>query len=269
MTNVDISFTGSIPELYDRYLGPLLFEPYAVDLAERARAIAPRRVLETAAGTGIVTRALRGALAATTEIVATDLNQAMLDFAASRGRADNLRWQQADALKLPFTDGTFDLAVCQFGAMFFPDKTAAYREARRVLRQGGRFIFSIWDQIEENEVADLVTQGLGSLFPRDPPRFLPRTPYGHFDVGTIERDLRAAGFARIEITTLAKRSRAPSPRHPAIGFCQGSPLRGEIEARDKGGLERATDAAAAAVATRLGSGSIDGKIQAHVVVAER
>jgi ubiquinone/menaquinone biosynthesis C-methylase UbiE len=264
MGNADSAFTGSIPTLYDRYLGPLIFEEYARDLAERARAFAPERVLETAAGTGIVTRALCHALP-DASIVATDLNQAMLDYASKRLEGRNVSWRQANAQALPFGDSEFDLVACQFGVMFFPDKRRAYKEVRRVLRPGGRFIFSVWDRIEENEVADLVTQGVASLFPQNPPLFLPRTPHGYYDTDAIKQELREAGFTQTEVATLAKHSRAESPWHSAIGFCQGTPLRGEIEARDKDGLERATDAAAAAVAARFGSGVIDSKIQAHVI----
>jgi ubiquinone/menaquinone biosynthesis C-methylase UbiE len=268
MQKADSVFTGSIPALYDRYLGPLIFEEYARDLGERARALAPKRVLETAAGTGIVTRALCRALPGAA-ITATDLNQAMLDYAATRLDDDNVSWRQADAQALPFGDGEFDLAVCQFGVMFFPDKHRAYQEAHRVLRPGGRFIFNVWDRIEENEIADILTKALASLFPQNPPRFLARTPYAYFNTDIIEKELGAAGFTQIEIATLAKRSRAESPRHPAIGLCQGTPLRGEIEALDKASLERATDAGAAAIAARFGSGAIEGKIRAHVITATR
>src|SRR5262249_14731212 len=159
----------------------------------------------------------------------------------------NVSWRQADALALPFADGSFDAVVCQFGVMFFPDKRAGYREALRVLKPGGRFLFSVWDRIQENEVSRLVTEAVASLFPADPPQFLARTPHGHHDVPVIREQLGQAGFARIEIETIAKRGRAPSPRDPAIGFCQGSPLRGEIEARDAARLEEATTAAANAI----------------------
>src|SRR5262249_49704927 len=152
MKDTDKLFIGSMPALYDRHLGPFLFAPYARDVAARAAALAPRRLLETAAGTGIVTRALAQALPETTTITATDLNQAMVDYAAAQTRAPNLTWGQADALALPFADGSFDAVVCQFGVMFFPDKRAGFREALRVLRPGGHFLFSVWDRIEENEI---------------------------------------------------------------------------------------------------------------------
>ena len=269
MRETDKQFTGSIPELYDRHLGPLIFEPYARDLAARLADLAPSRVLETAAGTGVATRALASALPASVTIVATDLNRPMLDFAASRTGAANVAWRQADALALPFGDGAFDAVACQFGAMFFPDKAAAYREARRVLRPGGRFLLSVWDRIERNELAHLVTGAVASLFPEDPPLFLARPPHGYHDADAILDELRAAGFAQVAIETVERRSWAPSPRHPAIGFCQGTPLRLEIEARGPGRLDEATDVAASAVAARFGDGPFDARMQAHVIVATR
>lgn len=267
MQETDRLFAGSIPEIYDRYLAPLIFAPYARDLADRVAAHPAVSVLETAAGSGVATRALVRALPAGTRITATDLNQPMLDFAAARPGAANVVWRQADALMLPFGDGTFDAVVCQFGAMFFLDKVAAYREARRMLRPGGRFFLNVWDRIEDNELGALVTEAVASLFPADPPRFLARTPHGYFDTGRIRDELRAAGFAEIAIETVELSSRAPSPRHPAVGFCQGTPLRSEIEARDPARLGEATDAAARAVADRFGDGPLACRMQAHVIVA--
>jgi SAM-dependent methyltransferase len=268
MTNVDQSFAGSIPALYDRHLGPMLFEPYALDMAERVARLAPKRVLEIAAGTGILTRALSQKRPAV-PIVATDLNQPMLDYAAARLMSERITWRQADAQALPFEDGSFDVLVCQFGVMFFPDKAKAFSEARRVLAPGGRLLFSVWDRIEENEAADLVSRAVAALFPNDPPGFLPRTPYGYHDLTAIGAVLRRSGFSAVRGETVPMRGRAASARDPAIGFCQGSPLRSEIEARDKSRLDEATDAAAAAVAKRLGPGPIDGKLQAHVIEAAR
>jgi ubiquinone/menaquinone biosynthesis C-methylase UbiE len=224
-------------------------------------------VLETAAGTGVVTRALACALSPEVEITATDLNQTMLDFAAAQRGAERVGWRQADAHALPFADRLFDVVLCQFGVMFFPDRATAYREAKRVLEPDGRFLFSVWDGIEENEFAHTVTDAVAGLFPDNPPRFFARTPHGHHDVAVIENELRAAGFTNIAIETVTRRSRAPSPRDAAVGMCQGTPLRSEIEGRAADRLEAATNAAAAALAARFGTGAIDGKIQAHIVTA--
>ena len=270
----DKTFAGSIPKFYEEYLVPLIFEPYAGDLASR---LASRhstrklsRVLEIAAGTGVVTRHLASKLPADVSIVATDLNQPMLDTAAAMGTSRPVEWRPADAMQLPFEGGEFDAVVCQFGVMFFPDKAKAFSEARRVLRPGGVLLFNVWDRIEENEFADAVTTALESLFPDDPPRFLARTPHGYHDVAAVARDLRGGGFASPpQVDTVAARSKAASPRIPALAYCQGTPLRSEIEARDKTRLDEATDVAAAAVARRFGSGAVDSKIQAHVVAIER
>jgi SAM-dependent methyltransferase len=265
----DKVFAGSIPKLYETYLVPLIFEPYAADLASRLASRTPTRVLEIAAGTGVVTRALSSALPERVAIVATDLNQPMLDQAAALGTRHPVEWRQADAMQLPFPDGTFDAVVCQFGVMFFPDKMKAFSEARRMLSPGGVFIFNVWDRIEENEFADTVTTALESLFPKDPPRFLARTPHGYYDFPTIERDLANGGFtASSRIATVAARSRAKSAQVAATAYCQGTPLRNEIEARDASLLGKATDVAAEAIARRFGRGAVDGKIQAHIVTVE-
>ena len=269
MAQTDKVFAGSIPALYDRYLGPIIFEPYALDMAQRVARLAPKRILEIAAGTGIVTRALARKLPGV-PIIATDLNQPMLDHAAKQMPAGSaITWQQADAQTLPFEDGGFDVVVCQFGAMFFPDKAKAYAEARRVLLPGGRYLLSVWDRIEESPVTDVATRAVAGLFPDDPPTFFARTPHGHHDVAVITEMLKASGFTAVRAETVEKRGRAPSARDAAIGICQGTPLRMEIEARDKSRLEEATDAAAEAIAARFGRGPIDGKIQAHVIEATR
>ena len=220
--DADKVFSGSIPKLYETYLVPLIFEPYAADLANRLTSKPLGRVLEVAAGTGIVTRALATVLPQDVSIVATDLNQSMLDQAAEIGIGKPVEWRQADALRLPFKDETFDAVVCQFGVMFFQDKSKAFSEARRVLRAGGVFIFSVWDQISENEFAAIVTTALESLYPKDPPRFLARTPHGYYDRRTIERDLANARFiAALAVVTVAARSRAESASVPAIAYLSG------------------------------------------------
>jgi ubiquinone/menaquinone biosynthesis C-methylase UbiE len=264
----DKVFAGSIPENYDRYMVPLIFERFAADLAQRAASLSPSAVLEIAAGTGVVTRALAPKLSPNASYVVTDLNQTMLDYAASRQAPDRrIEWRQADAMALPFENAAFDLVCCQFGAMFYPDRSTAYREAKRVLRRGGHFLFNVWDRIEENVFADDVTNAVAKVFPSDPPRFLARTPHGYHDTALIRSELEGAGFSNVAIETKAEQSRASSPRLVAVAYCQGTPLRNEIEARDAGKLEAATDYAASAIAGRHGGGAVADKIQAHVVLA--
>ena len=269
MTTTDKVFAGSIPTLYETHMVPLIFEPYAEDMARRIAPLRPRRVLEIAAGTGVVTRSLATALDESSAIVATDLNQPMLDTAKSIGTARPVEWRQADAMQLPFDDASFDVVVCQFGAMFFPDKAKAFAETRRVLRPGGWFVFNVWDRIEENEFADAVTQALATVFPQDPPRFMARIPHGYHDRVKIEQDVRAGGFDEPAIETIAKRSRAASPSIPAVAYCQGTPLRSEIESRNAARLAEATDTATRTIARRFGNAAVDGKIQAHVITVAR
>jgi ubiquinone/menaquinone biosynthesis C-methylase UbiE len=212
---------------------------------------------------------MAAALPESVAIVATDLNQPMLDHASAVGTRRAVEWRQADAMQLPFEDSTFDAVVCQFGVMFLPDKPKAYAEARRVLRPGGVFLFNVWDRIEENEFADTVTAALATVFPDDPPRFMARTPHGYYDHETIKRDLAQGGFTAVPtITTLTARSRAKSFEIPAIAYCQGTPLRNEIEARGASRLAEATGVAAEAIARRFGRGAVDGKIQAHIISIE-
>jgi len=268
MAESDKVFAGSIPKIYDTLMVPLIFEAYAAHMAELVAASSPGSVLETAAGSGVVARALAPRLKPDACYVVTDLNQPMLDHAAARQGPDSrIEWRQADALDLPFDDASFDVVCCQFGAMFFPDRVAGYVEARRVLKPGGRFVFSVWDRIEENAFADEVTCAVAAVFPHDPPRFLARTPHGYHDIALIRDELSRAGFADIEIATRQAVSRAPSARDAAAAYCQGTPLRNEIDARDASLLQFATDRATEAIASRHGVGPVAGRIRAHVIVA--
>jgi len=268
MLETDAAFAGSIPENYDRHMVPLIFEPYAIDIARRAASLSPSAILEIAAGSGVVTRTLAPRLSGGASYMATDLNQPMVDYAASRQPPDTrIKWRQADAQALPFANAAFDLVCCQFGAMFFPDRISGYREARRVLQPGGHFLFNVWDRIEENVFADDVTNALARIFPDDPPRFLARTPHGYYDTALIRSELEEAGFSGVNIETRAEQSRASSPRIPAVAYCQGTVLRNEIEAREAGKLEAATDYVTSAIADKHGRGEIAAKIRAHVILA--
>jgi SAM-dependent methyltransferase len=264
----DNAFTGPVSKIYETHLVPMIFAPYAADLARRVAARQPASVLELACGTGAVTRVLAEALPASASYVATDLSPAMLEEAKSIVTRRPIEWREADAQALPLPDASADAIVCQFGVMFFPDKPKAFAEARRVLTRGGALLFSVWDKMEANEFGDVVTQEMAKVFPDDPPNFLPRTPHGYNDVETIRRDLAAGGLTRpASIETVTFVSRAPSARHVALAYCQGTSLRAEIEARDPAGPGRATDAAERALTRRFGTGPIEGKLQALVVTA--
>lgn len=251
-----------MPEAYERWLGPTLFRPFAVDLARRVAALRPERILELAAGTGILTRELLAA-ADGADITATDLNEAMVGY--GRGLAPAATWRQADALHLPFDDGGFDAVTCQFGVMFFPDKVAAYAEARRVVAPGGTFVFNTWGPVDTNDYAAAFIAGLDEAFPDGAPTFLSAIPHGYFDVDTIRSQLGAAGFGSVSVDTITLEGRAASAVDIATGFCTGTPNRPAIEAR--GDLAAATAIIAQVMVDRLGPGEVTGRMTAHVIEA--
>lgn len=265
MSATDRAFVGSIPEVYDRCLGPMLFEPYALEMAGRFKGFTGA-LLETAAGTGRVTRHL-ASVAPAAKITATDLNEPMLAKAGALMAAANVEWRQADAQALPFEDRSFDAVVCQFGVMFYPDKPAGFREAHRVLKPGGRYVFNVWDDLAANEISQAVHEALAKAFPDDPPAFLSRTPFGYHDDGHIRAELAQAGFGGVAIETVEREMRSESAQAAAEGLCTGTPLLGEIEARKPGGAAEVTAAVAQALTRTFGNGAIVGKGQALVITA--
>jgi ubiquinone/menaquinone biosynthesis C-methylase UbiE len=262
------AFKHSTPELYDRYMSPLFFEPSANVVADLVADFQPRTILETAAGTGIVTRAVHDAVPSAT-ITATDLNPGMLEVAARRLRSDGVSFQVENAQNLSFASDSFDVVLCQFGIMFFPDRVGANEEAYRVLRSGGRYLMVAFDVLDRNPVAKIVGEAVGALFPDDPPTYMERGPFCYTDPNQIEHDLRAAGFTQIEIQTRALRSQAANAYEAALGICQGGPFRTEIERRDPQGLDGATSAAAQALHRLEGPNGLDAPMSAHFIIATK
>ncbi|MBM4258919.1 MAG: class I SAM-dependent methyltransferase [Deltaproteobacteria bacterium] len=266
MAEPTLSFSGSIPQLYDRYLGPVLFEPYAIDLARRVAAHGAGPVLEMACGTGIVTRQLRAHLSPSVKIIATDLSQPMLDYAQVKlGTLQNVDWQQADIAALPFPDTSFPTVVCQFGLMFVPDKQAAFREARRVLSKGGLFAFNVWDTIATNPFVDISHKTLARLFPADPPQFF--TPFIFNDHHVLRQLLTTNGFANVQLETVTFPAHSESAKALATGFLQGSPLSAALQDRGAS-LDAITDAVAQDLAQHGGAAPFRSTLQAVVVTAQ-
>lgn len=262
MAEADV-FKHSTPALYDRYMGPLLFEPHARHVAKRVALLRPDRVLETAAGTGIVTRAVSEALPGV-EIIATDLNPAVVEFAAQQFQSDEVSFQAADAQQLPFDGESFDLVLCLFGVMFFPDKVEANAEAHRVLRRGGRYILVTFNRLDLNPVPEAAGKAVATLFPEDP-RYMERGPFSYTDAAVVEEDLRSAGFENIELETV-ELSSLVSAHDAARGIVLGSPFRAEIERLDPSALERATDAVEQALQPWDGMKAL---MSAHLATATR
>jgi SAM-dependent methyltransferase len=260
----DARWLADMPEYYDRCLGPALFAPYASQLAEIIAAQAPRTVLEVAAGTGILTAELMQALP-TARITATDLNAAMVTWAARRVSGPD--WQVADAARLAFPDGYFDLVVCQFGVMFFPDKPAAFAEAGRVLRPDGHFVFTVWDSVDTSDFPAALVAALAEVTPDDPPDFVVRIPHGYHDLGRIRQDVTAGGLTVQSIERLVLRGTAPSARVIAEGFSYGTPLRFALQQR--GDVEALIDALAERMTRQLGHGPVESELAGYVVTARR
>lgn len=263
------AFVGSVPENYDRYLGPTLFEPYAADLVERLSVAEGAAVLELACGTGIVTRRLRDRLPPGARVVATDLNEAMIAYAARKFRPEEgVEWKQADACELPFPDESFDAVVCQFGLMFVPDKEKALREAHRVLKPGGALLFNVWDAIERNDLAHIAHTTISTFFEVDPPKFY-EVPFSLHDAEIIWALVTGAGFREIELTLLQLPSISPSAALAAKGLVEGNPVIGAIQERRPADVERIKAAVAEALAARCGDKPVRAVMQAFVCTAER
>jgi ubiquinone/menaquinone biosynthesis C-methylase UbiE len=262
MTKLHTAFVGSIPEHYDRYLGPLIFEAYAVDLAKGVSVPSGGIVLETAAGTGIATCHLRNLLPLDVKIVATDLNEAMLNVAQAKvGTHKNIEFRLADAMQLQFGHGSFDAVVCQFGIMFFPDKVAAMREVIRVLKPGGTFLFNVWDSYEHNHLVHTVNKTIARHFPNDPPLFYD-VPYGYNHLDEIKRSLGEAGFGDIDIAVQPRASTCEKARHVALGYVLGTPVQLQIEERSPESLSTIVNAVEHAINNTYGPNSIRAKMQA-------
>lgn len=262
MAATDKAFSSSVATLYESHMVPMLFMPYAAEMAARVAARSPHDVLEIAAGTGAVTAELLARLPREATLTATDLNQAMLDVAATKLTDRRLRLRSCDAQQLPFPDHGFDAVVCQFGAMFFPDKLTAYREARRVLRGGGTYFVSVWDDLESNPFAAVVHEAVAAAFPDNPPGFFRRTPHGYFDIAAITATLNEAGFVNVAAEKVTFPCKAPSAEHVAHAFCQGTPLRPEIEQRAPERLGEVTARAAQALREAFGKGPVETTMRA-------
>ena len=258
------SFIGDIPAHYDMGLGPVIFVDYAADIARRTAACGPARVLETAAGTGIVTRQLRDVLPPDAHLTATDLNAPMLEVARTKFRpGEAVDFQPADAAALSFSDGAFDAVVCQFGVMFFPQKEAAYREAHRVLAPGGHYLFSVWDSHRHNPFGRIAHEIAGSFFPADPPQFY-NVPFSYYRIDPIKESLIEAGFSNINVAVVKLYKEIPDVTRFARGLIHGNPLIDQI--RTRGGVEPDQVVDALAQALRKEFGADPGRVPLQAIV---
>ena len=269
MKNKNAEFAGTIPAAYDKYLGPILFQPYAEDLAARLSLDRNCAVLELACGTGILTRILRDRLPVGARLVATDLNEPMIRNAARKFRdGEAVEWQTADASNLPFDDESFDAVVCQFGVMFLPDKTLGAREARRVLKPGGVFLFNVWDSMVHNDLGRIAHETITSFFEKDPPMFY-QVPFGYHDHREIKRVLGEVGFRDVRLEVVAKPGAASRSEDAAQGLVHGNPVAAAIAERDPSLLPVITNAVADALKKEFGETTLRASMRAIVAQAIR
>lgn len=263
MSTTVAQFVGSIPENYDQGLGPHIFIDYADDLARRVAELNPGKVLELAAGTGIVTRKLRDLLAPDCELVASDLSPPMLEVAKAKFQAgESVQFEQIDATKIGFEEASFDAVACQFGVMFFPDKDRSYAEVRRVLKPGGSYVFNVWGPWESNPFAHIAHRTVEKYFPDDPPGFY-KVPFGYHDAEVIKQSVLLAGFTRVNVENLTVNAKILSAERFASGLVFGNPLHEEITSRG-GNPQEICAAVAEALEQQLGA---EMQLQALVIQA--
>ncbi|MEZ2371720.1 class I SAM-dependent methyltransferase [Arthrobacter sp. RCC_34] len=267
MNAKDKEFVGSIPTVYDEVLVPLMFQDYARDLATAVVTAAPARVLETAAGTGVVTRELASALPQA-QLTATDLNPAMLARAESVQPASaTLEWRQADALNLPFEDGSFDALACAFGVMFFPDRHRAFREAVRVLKPSGLFAFTVWDSLEHNPVPRSIVESLHELGQDEAASFLERVPFSLADPPLLTGELETAGFSTVQVRAIEHLSGPTTAAGIARSHLFGTPTNNYLVLDEPDGAELLLASVTTLLTERFGDGEFRLPVSALLVTA--
>jgi len=269
MATASPTFSGSVPNTYHTFLGPLIFDAYAKDMTARLAGVLKSNatVLELAAGTGIVTKQVLAALPAGAKLTVTDISEPMLSLAKSQISDPRLTFQPADACQLPFPDKSFDALFCQYGVMFFPDKVQAMKEARRVLAPGGTYIFNIWDSFEHNPIPHTVHQTLATLIPTNPIPFLAKMPFGYSDRAEIERVTRAGGFSNVAIETVEFPSSAPTAADAARAWVEGTPVLAALNERGKTDPAPIRAEVEKALAAKFGNGPCRSTMRAIVVTA--
>jgi ubiquinone/menaquinone biosynthesis C-methylase UbiE len=261
-----VAFSGSIPAYYDSYLGPMFFEPFALEMANRISPLTPSHILELASGTGRLTKFLPAVAAPPASIIASDINPSMVRFGSEKAKHKDIHWMEIDAVKLPFKDASFDCVVAQFGVMFYSDKINAFKEALRVLKPGGTFIFNCWDDISHNPMARLTNDALQHFFPIDTPAFY-QIPFSYYDETSIREDLASAGFKNCSIDLIKKNGYSSSPSHAVQGLLKGTPVITAIEERDADLLPPLMEYLEKEITAMFGKSAFRVPLQARVVSA--
>jgi ubiquinone/menaquinone biosynthesis C-methylase UbiE len=263
------AFAGSVPANYDQYLGPVLFEPYAIDLVSRINKASYKNVLELACGTGRVTKHLVSSLPAQGSLIATDLNKDMLNVAKNIIPGTHVKWMVVDAQELPFDENTFDHIICQFGVMFFPDKKKGFDEAYRVLQTNGRFLFNVWDSLEMNPRSAIIKQIMQEIMGDEAPDFLSKGPYSYYDKDIIEASLESAGFKNIKLEVVQKTAYYAFAEDLIKGFVDGSPLSAYLVQQSPSLQQKIKDRLKQVIVAEFGETRIISPMQAIVCSASK
>lgn len=256
------AFAGAIPDKYDQYLGPLLFEPYALDMVSGMKKEGVSSVLELACGTGRVTQYLPKHFGPGVSITATDLNPDMIAV-ATRKIKDDIKWRPADMQELPFAADSFDLALCQYGLMFVPDKAKAIREVARVLKKGSVFHFNTWDKIENNGIPRISRQIVTEFFNGTPPNFY-FVPFSMFDPEAIKKLMLENGFSKVEISLIKKEGISNTALEAATGMIEGNPVAKEIRDKDPNAVPDVIEKVRKEIAIQYGDNPVRCPLQAWV-----
>lgn len=267
MASSDTLDPNTMLSIRDRYFAPCSLSPFADDMARRLSRIRMGPLLEICADTGILTQAIASAMSAGLTIIATDPSADAIDHASIKPGMARIAWQLADPRALPFPDATFGIVTCHFGIATLTNRVQSIQEVRRVMKAGGRFVFNVPAHIRHNPVADCMQSAMNTLFPSDPPGFVAHTLHAYADNAAIDDDLTAAGFTDATYTTVELPCVAASARDIAVGYCLGTPLRSQIEARGPGEAEQVIRTAVAALEKRFGPGPIEAGMRAHIISA--
>ncbi len=267
--SVTTAFAGSVPTNYDQYLGPVLFEPYAVDLVKRIDTTSYHNVLELACGTGRVTKHLASMLPVDGSLIASDLNSDMLNVARNILPGERIKWMEIDAQDLPFGDEGFDHVICQFGVMFFPDKMKAFTESYRVLQPDGRLLFNVWDSLEFNPRSAIIKQVMEEIMGSEAPDFLSKGPYSYYNKNEITTSLRNAGFKNIQLEAVQKTAYYAFADDLIKGFVDGSPLNSYLVQQSPSLQKEIKDKLKQAIVSQFGETQIISPMQAIVCSASK
>lgn len=261
---------GNAAETYERALTPAVFAAWAPLVVALGDPRSGERVLDVACGTGVVTRLVARQVGRTGKVVGLDLNPGMLAVAAATAASEpptsaSITWQEASATRMPFPDGAFDVAYCQLGLQFFPDRPAALREMHRALVSGGRLGLMVWRGIEHSPGFDILAAALARHVSPE----AMRAPFGLAEAEELRGLMAAAGFRDITIRPVAGTVRFPSVARFVQDYVAGSPLAGHVAKVSDEARAALVGEVGGALRSHLAGGALAFPIEAHLASARK